>query len=49
MQPVSDDGLGWTLEVESRDPERDRLRLVAASDGSLYFGDASTKFTLRNR
>ena len=49
MQPVSDDGLGWTLEVGSRDPESDRMRLVAASTGSLYFGDASTKFTLRNR
>jgi hypothetical protein len=49
MQPASDDGLGWILEVDSRDPERDRLRLVAASTGSLYFGDASMKFTLRNR
>ena len=49
MQPASDDGLSWMLEVESRDPDSDRLRLVAASAGSLYFGDASTKFTLRNR
>ena len=49
MQPASDDGLGWILEVESRDPESDRLRLVAASTGSLYYGDASMKFTLRNR
>ena len=49
MQPTSEDGLDWTLDIESYDPETDRLRLVAASAGSLYFGDASMKFTLRNR
>ena len=49
MRPTSDDGLGWVLEVESSDPENDRMRLVAASAGSLYFGDASMKFTLLER
>lgn len=47
MRPTSDDGLGWVLEVESKNPESDRLRLVAASAGVLYFGDASMKFSLR--
>jgi hypothetical protein len=46
MQPMSDDGLVWSLEIMRPDPERDRLRLVASSRGSLYFGDAATKFTL---
>ena len=48
MRPTSEDGLGWMLDIESYDAETDRLRLVAASAGSLYFGDASMKFTLRD-
>jgi hypothetical protein len=46
MQPLSDDGLVWVLDLARPDPERDRLRLVASALGSLYYGDVSTKFTL---
>ena len=49
MEPASEDGLVWTLDVQSDDPESDRMRLVVASAGSLYFGDASMIFTLRDR
>jgi len=47
MQPMSDDGLSWSLEVGSIDAEQSRLRLVASSSGSLYYGDAAMKFTAR--
>lgn len=46
MQPVSDDGLVWALEMARPDPERNRLRLVASANRSLYFGDVAMKFTL---
>jgi hypothetical protein len=37
--------LNWVVEIRSPDPERDRLRLVASSRQTLYFGDVATKFT----
>jgi hypothetical protein len=45
MDPDDGDGLAWSLELPATDPELDRLRLVASADGSLYFGDAATRFT----
>ena len=45
MQPTSGDGLGWSVKILRPDPERHRLRLVASSAGSLYYGDVSTAFT----
>jgi hypothetical protein len=45
MRPESDDGMSWSLEVGPIDPEQSRLRLVASSRGSLYYGDADMKFT----
>lgn len=45
MRPIGDDGLLWSLELSQPDPERDRLRLVASSNRSLYFGDTGMKFT----
>jgi len=47
MQPVGDDGLNWSLEIKRPDPGRDRLHLVAAAGGALYYGDASTSFTVK--
>jgi len=44
MYPLSDDGLTWALDIALPDPERDRLHLVASTGGTLYFGDAATKF-----
>jgi hypothetical protein len=45
MQATGGDGLNWVVEIRSPDPERDRLRLVASSRQTLYFGDVATKFT----
>jgi hypothetical protein len=45
MQPTGKDGLNWSLDIPTPDPERDRLHLVAASMQTLYFGDVTTKFT----
>jgi len=45
MRPTASDGMNWSLEIPTPDPERDRLRLVAASKQTLYFGDVATKFT----
>ena len=45
MQPTTDDGLNWSIDIPLPDPERDRLRLVASSMQTLYFGDVATKFT----
>ena len=45
MQPTSGDGLGWSVKILRPDPGRHRLRLVASSAGSLYYGDVSTAFT----
>lgn len=46
MQPLSGDRLTWSLQIVSPDPDRHRLRLVASSGGSLYYGDVATKFTV---
>jgi len=46
MQPRSDDGRAWSLDIEQPDPDRHRLRLVASAQGSLYYGDVATRFTL---
>ena len=46
MRPVGKDGLKWTLAIKRPDPEIDRLHLVAAAGGTLYYGDAATKFTV---
>jgi hypothetical protein len=45
MQPRSGDGTAWSLHMAQPDPERQRLRLVASAQGSLYYGDVATKFT----
>lgn len=45
MQPADPEGVNWQLEIERPDPERHRLRLVAAANESLYFGDVAMKFT----
>jgi len=47
MRPLGNDGLNWSLEIARPDHERNRLHLVASANGSLYFGDAATKFTLQ--
>ena len=46
MEPASADGLDWVLEIRLPQPESDRIRLAASSGGSIYYGDASAKFTL---
>jgi hypothetical protein len=45
MLPAGSDGLNWSLEIKRPDPQHDRLRLVASSMETLYFGDVATKFT----
>jgi hypothetical protein len=45
MQATGSDGLHWVLEIRHPNPEHDRLRLVASSMQTLYFGDVATKFT----
>jgi hypothetical protein len=47
MQAMGDEGLEWSLEMSSPDPEVDRLHLVASSNLSLYYGDAALKFMLK--
>jgi hypothetical protein len=47
MGAMGDDGLIWALDIPIPDPDRHRLHLVASSKGSLYYGDVSTKFTLK--
>jgi len=47
MRAMGADGLHWSLEIARPDPERNRLHLVASANGSLYFGDAAMKFTLK--
>jgi hypothetical protein len=44
MQAADDEGRRWTLPLTVAEPGLDRIRLVAAADGSLYYGDASTAF-----
>lgn len=46
MRPVGNDGLNWSLEIKRPDPELDRLHLVASAKGTLYYGDAATRFTV---
>jgi hypothetical protein len=44
MQPLTGDGLNWSLELGEFEPDRDRLRLAASAQQSLYFGDVALKF-----
>ena len=46
MRSVDEDGMTWSLDISHPDAERDRLHLVASSNGTLYFGDVAMKFTL---
>ena len=45
MRLAGEDGLNWTLEIKRPDPDKHRLRLVATSNQSFYFGDIAMKFT----
>jgi len=47
MQARSGDGKTWSLDMQRPDPERHRLRLAASADGSIYYGDVATRFTLQ--
>ena len=44
MLPLGADGLIWSLNIARPELERDRMHLVASSNGTLYFGDAAMKF-----
>jgi hypothetical protein len=44
MDPASEDGRSWTVELTAVDPRYDRLRLVAAANQVLYYGDVALKF-----
>jgi len=46
MDPLGSDGLAWSLDMPRLNAERHRLRVAASSGGSLYYGDAATRFTL---
>lgn len=46
MRATATSGLHWSLDMVRPDPDIHRLHLVASSGGTLYFGDAATKFTL---
>jgi len=46
MQATGDNGLVWSVNMGRPDPEKDRLRLVASSNQSLWYGDVALKFTL---
>ncbi len=46
MRPLGADGLIWSLNIARPELERDRMHLVASSNGTLYFGDAAMKFML---
>jgi hypothetical protein len=46
MRAISDDGLVWSLNLDNPDPLKDRLRLVASSNQSLWYGDVAMKFAL---
>ena len=45
MRAMGPDGLNWSMEIWNPDPENQRLRLVASSNGAYYIGDAALKFT----
>lgn len=49
MIPQGEEGLAWSIELEPFDPGRDRLRLAASAEESLYFGDVALKFTIREQ
>lgn len=49
MIPQGEGGLAWSIELEPFDPDRDRLRLAASAQKSLYFGDVALKFTIREQ
>ena len=44
MQQAGADAMRWSLELDAPDAGSDRLRLVAAAQGTLYFGEAATTF-----
>ena len=44
MRPASADGLSWSLNMADPDPDHHRLRMVASSGESLYYGDIAMKF-----
>ena len=46
MVRTSDDGLSWAVNMGQANAEQDRLRLVAASNKSLWYGDVALKFAL---
>lgn len=46
MRRVDDEGLVWSLDMARPDAELNRLRIVASSSRSLWFGDAALKFIL---
>jgi hypothetical protein len=46
MRSVSDDGLAWSINLDNPDPGTGRVRLVASSNRSLWYGDAALKFAL---
>jgi hypothetical protein len=46
MTRSSDDGRVWTVTFGRANPEHDRLRLVASSNQSLWFGDVALKFAI---
>jgi hypothetical protein len=46
MVRTSDDGLSWAVNMGQANAEQDRLRLVAASNKSLWYGDVTLKFAL---
>ena len=46
MKAAGADGLRWSLEIRLPQPETDRIRLVASTGGTVYYGDVSAKFTL---
>ena len=46
MQAADGEGRRWSLPLHVPEPGQDRIRLVAAADGSLYYGDVSTAFML---
>jgi hypothetical protein len=44
MQPLDEQGLRWQLPLGRLPAAEERIRLVAAVDGSAYFAEASTNF-----
>ena len=46
MVRASDDGLAWTVNMGRANAEQNRVRLVAASNQSLWYGDVALTFAL---